>query len=520
MRDRIPTSHGESRFLPNAMALVIQTILGTLFALVQIKILANFLTLDTFGLFASLRGFSLLLAMLAANGLPQLLVRYLPVHESDNDGARAMRLSVVCLVVSTIMFVLLGAVAYGMRSSLLSFVDPGVVSGELLLWFAITTLGIVLKQIVYGGLQGLRRLTVQAPIELLSLLATLAWMYVARHDLSLALIFRILGVVHLVSTGIGIPVFLWLVARMGVENAGRDAASTAASSAAYRDYFLGALGISLVAVAFTDVDRYVVAQVLPLELIALFHIGARITQSANRLLAASNTAIQPEVTRLHTEGRASDADSIARMFLKFSVAVGVLVAFSIGVFARDLIILVASVSYTPAVPLVIMLAACIPIVTATAPLTTVMKATDQVRGALRVDLAWAIVYVALIAVLGPMLDLTGIGLASLAACVVQLVLAVRISVLSVDLRFIGRVLASILVGVCVAMLPLLVVMALIDTGSGGLSLVIRVVLFLVGCVVYPGLLKVLRVFDKNEKERIKTVLRKSGFGGLASVLWR
>jgi O-antigen/teichoic acid export membrane protein len=418
------------------------------------------------------------------------------------------------------LFVLLGLLAYGLRPWLFPFVDPQTVSGELLLWFAITTLGIVLKQIVYGGLQGLRRITAQVPIELFSLLAALVWMFLARDDLSLTLLFRILGTVHIGSLGIGLPVFLWMVARTGVKGGGQGEARTTVSGTAYRDYFLGAVGISLVALAFTDADRYVVAQVLPLEFIALFHIGARITRSANRLLAASNTAIQPEVTRLHAEGRATDADTLARIFLKFNVAVGVLVAFAIGVFARDLIIIVSSVSYTPAVSLVIILAACIPLVTATAPLTTVMKATDQVGGALRVDLAWALVYVALIAVLGPVFELNGIGFASLAACIVQLALAVRLSTLSIGIRFVSSVVIRMLIGVSLAMVPLIVVTALIDTSSGGLFLVLRVVLFAIGCAVYPRLLKTLRVFDVQEKERLSTVLQVRGLNGLARILWR
>jgi O-antigen/teichoic acid export membrane protein len=168
---------------------------------------------------------------------------------------------------------------------------------------------------------------------------------------------------------------------------------------------------------------------------------------------------------------------------------------------------------------VLFLSVCIPLKTTTAPLTTVMKATDQVREALRVDLAWAVVYVALIVLLGPVLGLLGIGLATLAACIVQLTLAVRLSRLSIGIRFVSSVVVRILIGVSLAMVPLIVVTALIGKSSDGLFLVLRVLLFVIGCAVYPRLLKTLQVFDAQEKERLSMVLRIRGLNGLARILW-
>ena len=77
---------GASRFFSNTVALVFQTTLATLITLAQVKILANHLPQGEFGLFASMRGLSLLVSMIAANGLPQLLVRYLPTREADGDA--------------------------------------------------------------------------------------------------------------------------------------------------------------------------------------------------------------------------------------------------------------------------------------------------------------------------------------------------------------------------------------------------------------------------------------------------
>ena len=78
-------ARGQSRFFSNTIALAFQTGMATVLTLLQVKILATHLPQAEFGLFASLRGLSLFLSLLAANGIPQLLVRFLPAHES---GAR------------------------------------------------------------------------------------------------------------------------------------------------------------------------------------------------------------------------------------------------------------------------------------------------------------------------------------------------------------------------------------------------------------------------------------------------
>jgi O-antigen/teichoic acid export membrane protein len=518
MKDRNRTARGESRLLPNVFALVLQTVVGTLLTLVQVKILSNYLAVDTFGLFASLGGFSLLLSVLAANCLPQLLARYLPVYEASGQRTRALRLSVGCLVISTGLLILLVLAAYGLRGWLLAYVDQGLVTGEVLLWFSITTLGITLKQVIYGGLQGLRRMTVQTPLELVSLLATLVWVVLVRDDLSLLVLFRILGTVHVASLGIGIPVLLWHANRVGVVSLHHDENVARMAVSGYRAYVLGAIGISLVALAFTDVDRYIIAQVLPLELIALFHIVARITQSASRLLAASSTAMQPELTRLYAGQRTADIDTVTRTFLKLNVGAGVLTAFAISILSRDLIVLVSSDAYTPAIPLLLFLASCIPLKTATAPLTTVMKATDQVGGAFRVDLVWALVYVVLIAVLSPWLQLTGVGLASLVACVIQLVAAIKISRLSVDVGSVGFIVGKSLLAAFIAMIPVLFVVVLPDVGSSGLSVFVKVLLLLVGCVLYLRLSKWMGVLDHDERERLLLLLRARGLTVLARLV--
>jgi O-antigen/teichoic acid export membrane protein len=512
-RDHANTA-GRSRFFPNALALVVQTVVGTVLAFVQIKILSNFLPAEDFGLFASLRGLALLLSLLAANGLPQLLVRFLPVHEASRDAAGAVRLGALSFAAAGGLLLVLLVPFYFLRRYLLGFVDPGLLTGELALWFAIATLGILFKQILYAGLQGLRRMIAQLAIDLLSLSAALAFMAYFRETLSLALLFRILGTVDMMALAIGLPLFFWLCAGTKGKSSGTSS-TTSPAIVAYRAYLPAAVGIGLLATAFTDVDRFVVAQVLPLELIAMFHIGARVTGSTKRLLGVSNLALQPEFTRLQVEGRAEGIDGLIRVFLKLNVMVAVLVGLAIGVFARDIVVFVASARYASAAPLLAILSACIPLVSATAPLTTVMKATDRVGSALRVDLAWAVAYVALVLVLGATMGLIGIGLANLAACLLQLSVAVRLCGLDGGGRLIGGVFWKSLAAAILGVTPLILASLLL--GSGPLALSLRILLFAGGCAVYALMLKTFRLLEDREKRSLISALQSRGFGGLARL---
>jgi O-antigen/teichoic acid export membrane protein len=166
---------------------------------------------------------------------------------------------------------------------------------------------------------------------------------------------------------------------------------------------------------------------LSLELLAAFHVGSRVGRLANRLLGAANLAFQPEVTRLDAEGRGARVVESTRIFIKFNTALSLWMTSALVVFARDVIVIVSSAAYDTAVPLLVLFALSLPLSTMTAPLTSVMKAVDQVRGALWCDLAWAVCYVGLIFALAPAFGLVGVGYAQVAACAVQLALALRLS---------------------------------------------------------------------------------------------
>ena len=131
MTNQYSDSKGRSRFFSNTVALVANTIVATLITLIQIKILANFLSKESFGMFVALRGLSVLIATLAANGLPSLLVRFLPVYESRRQRGRAIRLGSGSLTAAALFLVLLGFIVHRFQPFFFSFLHPTAVIGGL-----------------------------------------------------------------------------------------------------------------------------------------------------------------------------------------------------------------------------------------------------------------------------------------------------------------------------------------------------------------------------------------------------
>ncbi len=415
-----------SRFFGNTVWLAVSTVVATGLTLAQMKILAANLPLALFGLFASLRGLSLLVSMLAANGFPQLLVRFLPEHAAHRAGARALRLSATSFTATAVLSAALLAGVWAFSGTLFRQAPAGEVGGPLLAWFAVTTLAVALKLVLYGGFNGLRRFGSQTVVETLSLAAQVAWMAAVADALTLTRLFEITGVTSLATVLVALPWYL-----RGLRHDAGSASTQAAPAARdeYLHYWGGAVGLSLVAIAFTDADRWVLSNVLALEALSLFHVASRIARLANRFIAIPVLAFQPEATRMQAEGRPEALELSVRTFLKTNILLAVLATAGIMVYATPLIELASSREFAGARTTLWLLAASTPITAMTASLTAVMKALDGIRAAFFCDLAWALVYLAGMLTLTPRLGVEGTGVALLLACGVQALLAFRLAVI-------------------------------------------------------------------------------------------
>jgi O-antigen/teichoic acid export membrane protein len=494
-----------SRFVGNTAVLVVSTVLATALTLAQMKILAAALTLSVFGLFASLRGLSLLIAMLAANGFPQVLTRFLPVYAARGQRTAATRTVASALALAVVLCGFLVAGAVAARGVFFGSVPPTELDANLLLWFAVTTFAVTIKLVLYGGFNGLRRFGSQTLFETGALALQVGWMALEADALTLSRLFEIVGVTSLVTALAALP---WFADRLRRDVPAPGAGAQAASS--YRGYWLGAAGLSVVALAFTDADRWVLSNVLALEALSLFHVASRIARLANRFIAIPVLAFQPEVTRVHSEGRPEVVELSTQAFFKASVMVSVFAAVAIGVYAEELIALAANDAYAGARTTLWFLAASIPLSAMTAPLTAVMKALDGVRAALYCDLAWACVYLILLLALAGPLGVVGAGVAQLVACAVQLALAVRLATVRPRL---SDALASLLKSLACAIAAFAPVAILTEMGAPH---VVGWVLAAVAFWIYVRGARRLAVLTHDERARLVQAVTSHGFArGLA-----
>lgn len=488
-----------SRFFGNTAALVASTALGTALALAQMKILAVVLPLATFGLFASLRGLSLLVAMLAANGFPQLLTRYLPEHAARGERAAASRAAAGALTLTALSCAVLLAAVVAAGSVFFAKVPVDALDARLIFWFAVTTFAVAIKLVVYGGFNGLRRFGSQTVFETGTLLAQVVWMALEADRLTPSRLFEIVGVTSLVAALAATP---WLAGRLRRDVA--PASGAPESSASYRGYWLGAAGLSVVALAFTDADRWVLSNVLALEALSLFHVASRVSRLANRFIALPVLAFQPEVTRVASEGRADVVASSTRAFFKASVVASVFAAAAIAVYARDLILLASNGDFLGARPTLWLLAASIPLSAMTAPLTAVMKALDGVRAALVCDLVWACLYVILLVTLAGPMGVAGAGVAQLAACAAQFALAARLASVKPRASEVASSLARVVVCAAAAFAPV----AMIEIVRAPRAL--AWVLAIPAAWIYVRSVRRAHVFTADERARLSQALPGAG----------
>jgi O-antigen/teichoic acid export membrane protein len=487
-----------SRFVGNTVSLAVATAVSTVLTLAQMKILAGYLPLAAFGLFASLRGLSLLVSILAANGFPQALVRFLPEHAARGERRVAVRASVIAVIATLGAGAVMLVAMFALRAAFFRQVPAGELNAPLILWFSVATLAVALKLVLYGGFNGLRRFGSQTLLETLALAVQAAWMWHDRSSLDLLRLFEIVGVTSAVSALVAVP---WYAARLVSDVQSGEAKPATAS---YSRYWAGAVGLSVVALAFSDVDRWVLSNVLALEVLSLFHVASRIVRLANRFIAVPVLTLQPEITRIRAEGRGEEVDVVTSAFFKASVMMGAFAAAAIAACANPLIEIASGREFLGAHTTLLLMAASIPLTAMTAPLTAVMKALDGVRAAFYCDLAWACVYIALMLLFASSLGLVGTGWAQLAASAAQFGIALRLA----RVRPTGAdALVTLLRSVVCAALAFAPAWWLFHAHA---MIAFPIVALVLAPVIFVLLARRMRILEDRERERVRAVLAYRG----------
>ncbi len=414
-----------SKIAENTVFLALSGAGGALFTLVQLAILSRFLDTNLFGFFVVLRGFSLLLATIILAGLPQVLIRYIPSYESRGERGKAtfmfLASTIVVIVLAVLIFSLSRSWTGWMPSSLRNL-HP---SGDVIFWMAIASVTLALKMLLYGGFNGLREMRIQMILELTYLAALTVFIAIQRNALDVALLFKAICVLNAIVFISGLPVFFLFVRRLiPTIQVSKDEGIILPR---ILPYWIGSILLGFVALAFTDVDRFVMASVLPVAAISIFHVASRINGLLKKFLAIPLIAAQPEITRIYEDGRIDELVGKIRLFTKGTFVASCFVSGIIAIAGRDIIAVLSGPVYRDSYQLLLLLLVAIPFAAIAAPLLTTMRSLHYIRWAIVCDFLWMVVYFGTFFLFVPVIGITAIALAHLIAAVTQMFAAVVIS---------------------------------------------------------------------------------------------
>ncbi len=172
-------------------------------------------------------------------------------------------------------------------------------------------------------------------------------------------------------------------------------------------YWGSALALSYAALAFSDVDRFVMSSLIPVAAISIYHVASRINQLIKRFLGFPVIALQPELTRIYEEGRWDDLSERIGLFTKASVMAALAIAAVAAATGGVMITLISGPDYPGAYRLLLVLLPTVPIAAFIAPLTAAMKGLHYMKWAVVCDLSWMVVYFAGLFVIVPYAGLIG-----------------------------------------------------------------------------------------------------------------
>ncbi len=484
--------NGRSKIVENTVSLTVSGAAGLIFTVIQLGVLSRSLSEDYFGLFVALRGFSLLVSAVMLVGLPQVLIRYLPSYQSRGIQWRALFL----FVVSTFAVLALGLILYigidlwrGWIPESLSSLFMGTVTP----WILLASVTLALKLLLYGGFSGLREMRMQMFLEPLYLCAFTLYIFVNRSDLTVLRLFQIIFLFNGIVFCFGLPIFIFLARRLiGEEESERRDRVVMPS---FFPYWSGAIVLSFVALAFTDVDRFVMSSVLPVSAISIFHVASRINGLLKRFLGMPVVAAQPEITRVYEQGRGGELAGKISLFTKGIFVASILSAGLVAVIGRDVIAILSGPLYRDAYHILLVLLPTVPISAIVAPLVVTMRSLHFMHWAVLCDFVWMAGYFGTFSFFVSLWGVVGMGVAQAAATVIQMVVAIALARREGFYGGFAPRLAKVLIVVVVA-----VPFGLVITWRLGMAASIAcIVLFPVAC---KFVVRALGLFDDGEKRQI------------------
>ncbi len=491
-----------SKIVENSASLAVSNLISLVFTVVQLGVLSRFLGSERFGLFVSLRGLALLIGTFALLGLPQVIIRFFPSYQQRSRRSTA----VLLFLTSAAVVAVLGAVAYRGSEIWVRIVPEQMRaclfdSGSLK-WLILVSVSIAGKMLLYGAFNGLREMRMQLVLEFIYSLSLTLFIVVKRDLLDVAMLFEAITILNAAVFVIGLPLLVFTLNRLIPGES--DGSESDVYLPPLVPYWCGSIVLSLVALAFTDVDRFVMSIALPVSTISLFHIASRINFILKRFLGIPILAAQPEITRVYEEGRSSILSGKIRLFIKVTLVSSF---FLIGLFAvvgRDIILLLSGSEFLDAYPLMLFLLPTIPIAAVSAPLLATMRSLHYLKWAIVCDLVWMVVYFGLFFLIVRVMGVASIVMAQLFAALAQMAVAVRLAKREGFFGGIGERLGRVVLALLV-LAPLGIVM----TRMGGLFA--SAILFVLSPFIGRYLIRKLDVFEYGEMNELLEMIH-FGYG--------
>ncbi len=406
-----------SKIAENTIFLTVGGAASVVFTLVQLSILSRSMSENDFGLFVALRGFSLLLGTVMLVGLPQVLVRFLPSYQARCAPRRALAV----FFASTAVVIVIGALLYATSGAWEGIIPArmrGLMpSSAVMPWLVLSSITLALKLLLYGGFNGLREMKFQTVFECGFLAVFTAYIISARSRLEVGPLFEVMFIANGVLFLAGIPVYARHVSRLMRGEVQTASCEVVLPSLA--TYWVGSIALSVVALAFSDVDRFVMSSVLPMAAVSLFHVASRVDVLIKRFLGLPILAAQPEITRVYEEGRWGDIAGRIGLFTK-----GLLIAalFCVSLFAvigKAVIVVLSGKAYADSYPIVLILLPTVPLAAVAAPLLATMRSLHFMRWAVLCDFLWMVVYFGTFFLFVSVVGVKGMAVAQLIASAVQ-----------------------------------------------------------------------------------------------------
>ncbi len=482
-----------SRIVENTVSLTVNGFCSLFFTVIQLGILSRFLGSDIFGLFVSLRGFSLLLGTVVLVGLPQVLIRFLPSYQSRGRRGAA----VLLFLCSFSAILVIGALLYGGRHLWIGLLPGRIrqfsIDPQTMRWLVIASVALAAKMLLYGAFSGLRVMKMQMILEFFYSLAFTLFLVAGRATLDVTILFRAIGLLNALTFLAGAPIFFLLLFKL--IPASRSAADGEIALPALMPYWLGSLVLSFVALAFTDVDRFVMSLALPVSAISIFHVASRINFILKRFLGIPILAAQPEITRVFEEGRGDILSDKIRLFTKVTLVSSF---FLIGLFAvigRDVIRLISGEAFLDAYIVLLLLLPTVPIAAVSAPLLATMRSLNYMKWAILCDCLWMIFYFGSFFFFVRLMGVKGMAVSQIIASVAQMLVAVRFAKGEGFFGGIGERVGRVLI-----FLLVVAPVGIIVTYIGGLP--VSVAIALLAPFIGRFLLRRLNVIETSERNEI------------------